>query len=262
MILINVGGGNDDRVWPYNKNGSYSAKSGYHKLKEEIVLVNERPTSSHRVDEMVWKIIWQLKVPSKIQIFLWRACSNAIPVRWLLWKRRVVESPICSVCNIEEESVEHLMLGCEWTRGVWFECCPGMRICREEISTVDVWLLKIYTELKGRGQERIMNDIAYVSWQIWKIRCEMVIQRKEVSIHKAIDRIKKAIAEFYSLKKDLLGDEKKKGKGCEKVMEKWRKPEIGWRKINCDGALDLKTKEARAGVIVRDYKGKVVVGKC
>ena len=90
----------------------------------------------------------------------------------------------------------------------------------------------------------------------------MVTQRKEVSIHKAIDRIKKAIAEFYSLKKDLLGDEKKKGKGCEKVMEKWRKPEIGWRKINCDGALDLKTKEAGAGVIVRDYKGEVVDGKC
>ena len=74
----------------------------------------------------------------------------------------MVESPICSVCNIGEESVEHLILGCEWTKGVWLECCHRMRICKEEITTFDAWMLKIYKELKGRGQERIMNDITYV----------------------------------------------------------------------------------------------------
>ena len=87
-----------------------------------------------------------------------------------------------------------------------------------------------------------------------------VVQRKEVSILEAIDRIKKAIGEFYRLKKDVLGGEKKNEEGCEKVMEKWKKPKIRWRKINCDGALDLKTKIVGARVIVRDYKGEAVDG--
>ncbi|XWS34958.1 hypothetical protein CRYUN_Cryun21dG0082300 [Craigia yunnanensis] len=46
------------------------------------------------------------------------------------------------------------------------------------------------------------------------------------------------------------------------VIERRSKLKIGWRKINCDGALDLKTKVVGAGVIVRDYKGVVVDGKC
>ena len=94
------------------------------------------------------------------------------------------------------------------------------------------------------------------------MRCENVIQRKEVSIHETIERIKQTIREFYRLKKDVLGGEKENEEGCEKVMEKWRKPKIGWRKINCDATLDLKTKVAGTGMIVRDYKGEVEDGKC
>ena len=92
------------------------------------------------------------------------------------------------------------------------------------------------------------------------MRCENVIQRKKVSIHETIERIKQTIREFYRLKKDVLGGEKKNEEGCEKVMEKWKKLKIGWRKINCNGALDLKTKIVGARVIVRDYKGEVVDG--
>ena len=50
------------------------------------------------------------------------------------------------------------------------------------------------------------------------------------------------------------------GKG--QVLERWSKLEVGWLKVNCDGALDLKTKVAGAGVIVRDCNGVGVDGMC
>ena len=70
VIPTNVQGGRVVLVWPYCKDGVYSFKSGYHKLKGEGIALNNKPSSSHMVDKSVWKIIWGLKVPSKIQNFL------------------------------------------------------------------------------------------------------------------------------------------------------------------------------------------------
>ena len=55
--------------------------------------------------------------------FLWRVCNNVVFVRLLLREKKVVESLICVLCNGGEEFIEHMILECEWTRGVWFACC-------------------------------------------------------------------------------------------------------------------------------------------
>ena len=49
----------------------------------------------------------------------------------------------------------------------------------------------------------------------------------------------------------------------EKWEEKWKKPEYGWIKVNCDGAFSAKVDErvkcdAGIRVILRDDEGKVV----
>ena len=69
VILICRHEGEDKRIWPYSKNGEYSFKSGYRKLKEERVICNDKPPFSRIVNGDIWNIIWKLKVPSKIQIF-------------------------------------------------------------------------------------------------------------------------------------------------------------------------------------------------
>ena len=66
IIPTNVRGGSDEVVWPYSKDGGYMVKSGYHKLKEEKVMVKDGPSSSHVVDGLARKLKWKLKVPSKI----------------------------------------------------------------------------------------------------------------------------------------------------------------------------------------------------
>jgi hypothetical protein len=46
------------------------------------------------------------------------------------------------------------------------------------------------------------------------------------------------------------------------VVLKWLKPEMGWMKINSDGALDLAGGRVGVGVIVRDHMGEFVVAEC
>ena len=73
-------GGKDVFIWPFTKNGEYSIRSGYHKAKEGKSEGMNNPFSSHLVDGKVWKIIWGSNLPSKIENFLWRIYSKAIPV--------------------------------------------------------------------------------------------------------------------------------------------------------------------------------------
>lgn len=65
-------------TWPMCKSGVYSVKMGYQLLCETEL--NALPSSSNADEvKLFWKSIWRLKVPNKVKVFLWRACSNALP---------------------------------------------------------------------------------------------------------------------------------------------------------------------------------------
>lgn len=91
-------------------------------------------SSSHVVDGRVWRVILSLKVPSKIKIFLRKISENALPTFVNLFGRKCCQSPICRICHNEDETVEHLILGCEWVWGVWFVAGNELRIVEEIIS--------------------------------------------------------------------------------------------------------------------------------
>ena len=51
---------------------------------------------------------------------------------------------------------------------------------RGNVSKFHIWWLEVYKILKENDQVRMMNDIAYICWQVWKLGCEMVIEKKIV----------------------------------------------------------------------------------
>ena len=85
------------------------------------------------------------------------------------------------------------------------------------------------------------------------------MERKHVDIENL--RIKGVVNEFYRLKKDIDKEEKRNKERMGKSVERWEKPEISWLKVNCDGAMDIKSKVATSNVIVRNWQGKLVDGR-
>ena len=49
---------------------------------------------------------------------VWRACHNLLPTKANLFKRRVTDSLLCPICNLEDESVEHVVWSCLATSDV------------------------------------------------------------------------------------------------------------------------------------------------
>ena len=67
-------------TWPRHRGGEYTVKTSYQLLCEEASA--ETASSSDVVaTKNFWARIWKLKVPHKVRIFLWRACSTALPTK-------------------------------------------------------------------------------------------------------------------------------------------------------------------------------------
>jgi hypothetical protein len=53
-----------------------------------------------------------------------------------------------------------------------------------------------------------------------------------------------------------------KASGVRPEVQKWKRPEHNWMKLNCDGALDFNSKAAGAGMVARDCTGAFVLAEC
>ncbi|KAG5516247.1 hypothetical protein RHGRI_037069 [Rhododendron griersonianum] len=113
----------DRLIWHHSKNGVYSVKSGYHIATNlRAVKSASKPGSSFQPGANLWRTIWKLKIPNKIKNFWWRVCRNGLATKENLFRRKCAQSNICPICNLEVESIEHLLFFCPWARAVWFGC--------------------------------------------------------------------------------------------------------------------------------------------
>lgn len=102
----------DELIWHHTTSGIYSVKSGYWtaKLKQEQEMsIRAEPgsSSSHRSRDL-WKGLWNLKLPLKLTIFMWKFLQDRLLNKWttkwqniflpsgmcLLWWEAVFSSPI------------------------------------------------------------------------------------------------------------------------------------------------------------------------
>lgn len=163
-------------IWPHNKNGVYTTKSGYNWLISQ----SSSPNNSFQC----WSWIWKLKVPEKYKFFIWLACNNAVPTQSMLHHRNIIHSPTCSRCGLQEET--------------FFHC---MRDCR--IST-DIWQLIGFTDSGFFAFENIADWLkegmkgpkatifAAGLWWVWICRNAMCINNEQMPIQRVTANIRNA----------------------------------------------------------------------
>ena len=81
---------------------------------------NKKPECSFnpKVSEL-WGVIWKLAIPNAGKNFMWRAYHNLLPTKRNLLSRKVVKEPMCPFCEMEEETVSHIIWECPSSRDVW-----------------------------------------------------------------------------------------------------------------------------------------------
>lgn len=253
--------GDDSLWWPFTKSGEYTTKTGYFQAYKQQHRINLAPSTSLGISYTIWKDIWKVGVPQKIKHFLWKVCHNALPVGENLWKKKVANSPICPLCGVENETIEHMLLLCEWTRGVWFglqiQCTPR----RQCITSIHDWLgnlFKVFEELQE------FNEFAKISiccalWSIWKGRNQAYFDSKNPSPIEVLNKTVLLQQDYYS---HWLSQSRRSESQVQssQFSKNWRPPTKGVTKINTDARFVKGKNKAWAGIILRNEKGEILTG--
>ncbi|XP_062010609.1 uncharacterized protein LOC133726994 [Rosa rugosa] len=130
----------DVAVWHFNDDGRYSVKSGYW-FGMELRRMERGSTSgsghanSNSIN--IWSLMWNLSIPNKVKLFLWRASHAFLPCAELrkVWK-------------------------VSWLKGV-----------------VKTWRVACFTDLFSLvadcGEPRELELFTLICWWIWKDRNEV-----------------------------------------------------------------------------------------
>lgn len=149
--------------WPLERNGNYSVKSGYKLLCEESSR-DEASSSNPVAATSFWSSIWKLKVLGKVKYFLWRACTNSLPTKANLMKRKNVADSTCHRCRRQPEDIMLALWGCEAVKHVW---CYDFRWINDFEASQGTFF-----DLVGRilQKPRVLEIFANTAWFIWTHR--------------------------------------------------------------------------------------------
>ncbi|XP_021975380.1 uncharacterized protein LOC110870511 [Helianthus annuus] len=125
-------------------------------------------------------LMWCKWVPSKCNIFMWRAILDHLPSKRALGRRNiVVEDPMCSFCGAAKEITEHLFTACMLASNVWHALSTWCNI--PEIYAFSVYdLSKIHKHARvSRIKAEVVKGLIMIAcWKIWKARNEKIFQHR------------------------------------------------------------------------------------
>ena len=108
----------DLHFWPYTRDGVYTVKSGYWVLMEQED--TESQDTPNRGDlSNVWKAIWSMWVPNRVQTLVWRAGTNSLPTKVNLVQRKVLNEDVCSECKAQPEDTMQALWTCTILEDMW-----------------------------------------------------------------------------------------------------------------------------------------------
>jgi hypothetical protein len=125
ILTIPIGEGLPDRpAWHFDSKGLFSVKSVYKLAAQnhDNEAGQEAGTSTEggsAASPFPWHKIWQLKVPSKVQMFFWRFVHNSLPLRRNLKRRKIKTETLCPMCNRLDEDCDHLFFKCKGAQECW-----------------------------------------------------------------------------------------------------------------------------------------------
>lgn len=205
---------------------------------------------------LLWKSIWNISVPEKVKVFLWKCCHEALPVRAVLHRRRISPANICGFCNQNPETVSHALLQCPWTSPIWFgsqlQVLPNSNV----FPTFDLWLLFMIGSLKALGDYAPigLRILALTVWGIWKERNDSFFNNRPPNPSATTIRVKALISEeVVPLQQIQNQNTRRRGENSNLVV--WRAPPAGSLKLNVDAAFNQSTGKGAVAVVIRDEGG-------
>ena len=119
---------------------SFQVHKAYSVLQEDYQASRQDHHSHNTIPQEVWNLIWKVKIPPKIGIFVWKVMHDSIPTFLNLCNRGINVHSRCPLCNSEDESTIHLFLYWPFARAIWHGSSLGIHTSELNNVSVQGWV--------------------------------------------------------------------------------------------------------------------------
>lgn len=179
----------DTHIWKFTTSGIFSTKSAYGALF--IGAVHFSP----------WEQIWKSWAPRKCKFFLWTVAHNKCWTADRLARRGLTYPPRCPLCDQVEETIDHLLFCCVFTKQMWFTVLQsvGMQILApqmDDIIFVD-WWAAVNNRVAGQEKKEPNSIIILGAWILWKHRNHCVFDGGTPNLTRVVADFKEEAHQWY-----------------------------------------------------------------
>lgn len=240
----------DILLWMGTSKGDFSVRRAYH-LQKEMEERTIAGCSTHRSCNNVWDKIWRMHVPNVEKNFLWKASHEILPTCSNLYRRKIVDDPVCPICGLEEETVFHILWECPSAMDVWSE---GVQKFQKSTHRGPSFL-QVVEDMFSTCDEEEMRLFVGMAQRIWLRRNEIVHRGVFSSPKEIILRMQGAVLGFQAAYEHRVISE-----GVDKPVH-WVNPPKGWVLVNWDAAIQKDKGWVGIGVLLRDHIGNMIMAK-
>ncbi|PNX71251.1 ribonuclease H, partial [Trifolium pratense] len=224
-------------VWKHASTGIYSPKEAYDWL------LKPQPINNHSN----WKWIWQVRLPSNIQFFVWQVLHNSILTKDVLHHRRICDSNVCPRCLDAFETILHCLFDCTEARCIWNTIGLHNLIPNSTVDELFNWCRQVCLS------HGIISII--IMWVIWKARNDFIFNNKRTTVQESITQIQSLLSACTAaFGTHVLASPHT---GTARLVA-WSRPREGTVCLNVDGSL--LGSSAGFGGLIRDTNGRFLKG--
>ncbi|KAA3465749.1 reverse transcriptase [Gossypium australe] len=225
-------------AWSGEPMGVFSVRSSYKLLQR----LDPTAYALHNIYKDFYRRLWQIEIPSKMKIFIWKISWNYIASKVNMYNRRLVNNILCPRCGGDDEMLNHLFRECPVSAEIW-RMLPEVNLTGFTNNEFSDWLTMVVASLSLEKS----RTFCIALWSIWGDR--------NSRIHEKSNRSSREIVRFiYSYIQDLEGIRTNISKNLS-VNRKWRNPPATRLKINFDGRRNISADR----VVVRDSSGNILL---
>jgi len=149
-------------IWQFSATGQYSTKSAY-----KALFIGSTHFSP-------WERIWKSWAPSKCKIFMWIVAHKKCWTADRLTRKGLPHPVACPLCDQSDETLDHLLVSCVFSRQVWFIILQGFGLQDlapqvGEPSFEEGWE-NINTRVSGQVKKGLNSIVILGAWTLWNHR--------------------------------------------------------------------------------------------
>ncbi|KAK4413835.1 hypothetical protein Salat_2796300 [Sesamum alatum] len=227
VLCIPLGRGDheDTLIWHFNASCKFSVRSAHH-LALDLYRRNLASSSMTKSYDD-WKFLWNRRTPSKVKVFGWRLCTNALPTMQNLMKRNPGVDNVCPVCRTEDEDSKHILLQCPVVRQVWALSDLPWRVIPNWCDDAADWLRHVSSTLEANDPDRAL----LICWLLWQNRNQCLWGMTGSTAEDIAANSMRILWEYGEYIQSL-----QQANRTDSSYSFWKAPPEGVIKVNFDGA--------------------------